>query len=117
MKHLAFCALVAISIGSSWTVAGTMGIGLMAIAASFNLSPAITAGAIVSGAYFGDKLSPLSDSVVALELRATPWRTRSARRSTTGASTQAPPKLPAHSASSARAVKSPAAGLRSDRRA
>ncbi len=56
------CALVAVSIGSSWTVAGTMGIGLMAIAASFNLSPAITAGAIVSGAYFGDKMSPLSDT-------------------------------------------------------
>jgi NhaC family Na+:H+ antiporter len=56
------CALVAVSIGSSWTVAGTMGIGLMAIALSFNLSPAITAGAIVSGAYFGDKLSPLSDT-------------------------------------------------------
>ena len=56
------CALVAVSIGSSWTVAGTMGIGLMAIAMSFGLSPAITAGAIVSGAYFGDKLSPLSDT-------------------------------------------------------
>jgi NhaC family Na+:H+ antiporter len=56
------CAVIAISIGSSWTVAGTMGIGLMAIATSFNLSPAITAGAIVSGAYFGDKLSPLSDT-------------------------------------------------------
>ena len=56
------CAIIAVSIGSSWTVAGTMGIGLMAIAASFNLSPAITAGAIVSGAYFGDKLSPLSDT-------------------------------------------------------
>ncbi len=56
------CALLAVSIGSSWTVAGTMGIGLMAIAASFGLSPAITAGAIVSGAYFGDKLSPLSDT-------------------------------------------------------
>jgi NhaC family Na+:H+ antiporter len=58
----AICAIIAISIGSSWTVAGTMGIGLMAIAASFNLSPAITAGAIISGAYFGDKLSPLSDT-------------------------------------------------------
>jgi NhaC family Na+:H+ antiporter len=56
------CAIIAISIGSSWTVAGTMGIGLMAIATSFNLSPAITAGAIISGAYFGDKLSPLSDT-------------------------------------------------------
>jgi NhaC family Na+:H+ antiporter len=59
---VAICAMIAISIGSSWTVAGTMGIGLMAIAASFNLSPAMTAGAIISGAYFGDKLSPLSDT-------------------------------------------------------
>ncbi|MDG1944524.1 MAG: Na+/H+ antiporter NhaC [Halioglobus sp.] len=56
------CAIVAISIGSSWTVAGTLGIGLMAIASSFGLSPAITAGAIISGAYFGDKLSPMSDT-------------------------------------------------------
>jgi len=58
----AICAIVAISIGSSWTVAGTLGIGLMGIAGSFNLSPAITAGAIISGAYFGDKLSPMSDT-------------------------------------------------------
>ncbi|WP_235898607.1 Na+/H+ antiporter NhaC [Parahaliea maris] len=58
----AICAIVAISIGSSWTVAGTLGIGLMGIAGSFDLSPAITAGAIVSGAYFGDKLSPMSDT-------------------------------------------------------
>lgn len=58
----AICAIVAISIGSSWTVAGTLGIGLMGISASFQLSPAITAGAIVSGAYFGDKLSPMSDT-------------------------------------------------------
>ncbi len=56
------CAVVAISIGSSWTVAGTLGIGLMGISVSFDLSPAITAGAIISGAYFGDKLSPLSDT-------------------------------------------------------
>jgi len=58
----AICAIVAISIGSSWTVAGTLGIGLMGIAGSFELSPAVTAGAIISGAYFGDKLSPLSDT-------------------------------------------------------
>ncbi len=56
------CAVTAISIGSSWTVAGTIGLGMMVIAASFNLSPAITAGAVISGAYFGDKLSPLSDT-------------------------------------------------------
>lgn len=58
----AICAIVAVSIGSSWTVAGTLGIGLMGIAGSFDLSPAITAGAIISGAYFGDKLSPMSDT-------------------------------------------------------
>jgi Na+:H+ antiporter, NhaC family len=58
----AICAIVAISIGSSWTVAGTLGIGLMGIAGSFDLSPEITAGAIISGAYFGDKLSPMSDT-------------------------------------------------------
>jgi Na+/H+ antiporter NhaC len=56
------CAIVAISVGSSWTVAGTLGIGLMGIAGSFDLSPPIAAGAIVSGAYFGDKLSPMSDT-------------------------------------------------------
>jgi len=56
------CAIVALSTGSSWTVAGTLGIGLMGIAGTFELSPGITAGAIVSGAYFGDKLSPMSDT-------------------------------------------------------
>lgn len=57
------CGLVAMSIGSSWTVVGTIGIGLMGIAANMDLSPAVTAGAVISGAYFGDKSSPLSDSV------------------------------------------------------
>lgn len=55
-------AMVAVSIGSSWTVAGTIGIGLMGVAQKMGLDPAITAGAIVSGAYFGDKSSPLSDT-------------------------------------------------------
>ena len=54
------CLAVAMSIGSSWTVAGTLGIGLMGIARQMGLDPAITAGAVISGAYFGDKLSPLS---------------------------------------------------------
>ena len=48
------CAVVAFSIGSSWTVAGAIGIGLMGVAANMGLSPAITAGAVISGAYFGD---------------------------------------------------------------
>jgi NhaC family Na+:H+ antiporter len=56
------CAITAISIGSSWTVAATVGISLMGIAAGLGLSPEITAGAIISGAYFGDKMSPLSDT-------------------------------------------------------
>lgn len=57
------CAIVSFSIGSSWTVAGTLGIGLIGIAASMGVSPAVTAGAVISGAYFGDKGSPLSDTV------------------------------------------------------
>lgn len=58
----AICAFVSLSIGSSWTVAGTIGIGLMGIAQGMGLNPAMTAGAVISGAYFGDKSSPLSDS-------------------------------------------------------
>ncbi|QSX30983.1 MULTISPECIES: Na+/H+ antiporter NhaC [Shewanella] len=56
------CAVVALSIGSSWTVAGTLGIALIGIAQTMGLSMEITAGAIVSGAYFGDKMSPMSDT-------------------------------------------------------
>lgn len=56
------CAITALSIGSSWTVAGTLGIGLIGIAAGMGLSVEITAGAIIGGAYFGDKMSPLSDT-------------------------------------------------------
>jgi Na+:H+ antiporter, NhaC family len=62
MTSCLICAVIAVSIGSSWTVAGTIGIGLMGIAAKMGLDPAITAGAIISGAYFGDKASPLSDT-------------------------------------------------------
>lgn len=56
------CGLVALCVGSSWTVAGTIGIGLMGVSDQMGLNPAITAGAIISGAYFGDKSSPLSDA-------------------------------------------------------
>ena len=56
------CAVIGLSIGSSWTVAGTVGVALMGVAAGMGLDPAIAAGAVVSGAYFGDKLSPLSDT-------------------------------------------------------
>ncbi|MGA0839665.1 MAG: Na+/H+ antiporter NhaC [Pseudomonadales bacterium] len=56
------CAVVSLAIGSSWTVAGTLGVALMGVASALGLSPEITAGAVISGAYFGDKMSPLSDT-------------------------------------------------------
>lgn len=59
----AITAAISFGIGSSWTVVGTVGIGLMGISGAMNLDPAITAGAVISGAYFGDTVSPLSDSV------------------------------------------------------
>ncbi|MEX0845682.1 MAG: Na+/H+ antiporter NhaC [Balneolaceae bacterium] len=56
------CAIVAIATGSSWTTAATVGIALVGIGIALGLSPGMVAGAIVSGAYFGDKMSPLSDT-------------------------------------------------------
>jgi Na+:H+ antiporter, NhaC family len=56
------CALVSMSVGSSWTTAGTIGIGLIGVSQGIGLSPEVTAGAVISGAYFGDKMSPLSDT-------------------------------------------------------
>jgi len=56
------CSLVAVATGSSWTTAGTVGVALVGIAAAQNLHLGLAAGAIVSGAYFGDKISPLSDT-------------------------------------------------------
>jgi len=56
------CAVLSISIGSSWTTSATVGIALIGIAKVLDVSLGMTAGAILSGAYFGDKLSPLSDT-------------------------------------------------------
>ena len=56
------CAVVAMSIGSSWTTAATVGVALMGVASGMDMSAAITAGAVVSGSYFGDKISPLSET-------------------------------------------------------
>ena len=56
------CGLIALSIGSSWTVAGTVGIALIGAAAGMGVSTEVTAGAIISGSYFGDKMSPLSET-------------------------------------------------------
>ena len=59
---LLLCSIVAIATGSSWTTAGTVGVALIGIAQGLGISPALAAGCIVSGAYFGDKMSPLSDT-------------------------------------------------------
>jgi NhaC family Na+:H+ antiporter len=58
------CGVVALSIGSSWTTAATIGVGLVGIAGLIGVSPEITAGAVISGAYLGDKASPLSETTV-----------------------------------------------------
>jgi Na+:H+ antiporter, NhaC family len=56
------CCLVSVATGSSWTTAGTVGVALIGIATAQDLNLGLAAGAIVSGAYFGDKMSPLSDT-------------------------------------------------------
>ena len=56
------CAVVATATGSSWTTAGTIGIALIGIATAQSLHLGLSAGAVISGAYFGDKMSPLSDT-------------------------------------------------------
>lgn len=58
------CALVSLLSGSSWTTIATIGVALIGIGHALGISEAWTAGAIISGAYFGDKLSPLSDTTI-----------------------------------------------------
>ncbi len=58
------CGAISLSIGSSWTTAGTIGVGLVGIASLVGVSPVVTAGAVISGAYLGDKTSPLSETTV-----------------------------------------------------
>lgn len=55
-------SVVSVCTGTSWGSAGTVGVALMGVAAGLDVSLAAAAGAVVSGAYFGDKISPLSDS-------------------------------------------------------
>jgi len=59
---LLVCSIVALATGTSWGTAGTVGIALMGIGTGLGIDPAMTGGAIISGAYFGDKMSPLSDT-------------------------------------------------------
>lgn len=56
------CSIVSVVSGSSWSTAGTVGLALIGIGGAMGIDPAMTAGAVVSGAYFGDKLSPMSDT-------------------------------------------------------
>jgi len=56
------CAIISLATGSSWTTSATIGIALIGIAQALGISSAMTAGAVLSGAYFGDKISPLSDT-------------------------------------------------------
>ena len=55
-------ALISIATGSSWTTSATVGIALIGIGTALGISPGMIAGAVISGAYFGDKMSPLSDT-------------------------------------------------------
>lgn len=56
------CGVVSLATGSSWSTAATIGLALIGVGQALGVDPAMTAGSVVSGAYFGDKLSPLSDT-------------------------------------------------------
>lgn len=55
-------AIISIATGSSWTTSATVGIALIGIGSALGIPPGMIAGAVISGAYFGDKMSPLSDT-------------------------------------------------------
>ena len=59
---LVICAIISIATGSSWTTSATVGIALIGIGEALGISLGMTAGAVLSGAYFGDKMSPMSDT-------------------------------------------------------
>ena len=59
---LLICSIVSLATGSSWTTAATVGIALMGVGQGLGISVPMIGGAIISGAYFGDKMSPLSDT-------------------------------------------------------
>jgi NhaC family Na+:H+ antiporter len=60
----AICAVVGMITGSSWTTAGTLGVAFVGMARVLGVSEAIAAGAVISGAYFGDKMTPLSETTI-----------------------------------------------------
>ncbi|EHL64463.1 Na+/H+ antiporter NhaC [Cloacibacillus evryensis] len=62
LATLIVCAIISLSTGSSWSTEATVGVAMMGIGNGLGINPAFTAGVVVSGAYFGDKMSPLSDT-------------------------------------------------------
>ncbi len=56
------CALISLATGSSWSTAATVGLAMMGVGQALGINPGMTAGAVISGSYFGDKMSPLSDT-------------------------------------------------------
>lgn len=64
------CCIVSLATGSSWSTVATVGIALLGIGKAMDIHEGVIAGAIISGAYFGDKMSPLSDTTNL----ALPWR-------------------------------------------
>ena len=62
VSSVLICAIISIATGSSWTTSATVGIALIGIGDTLGISLGMTAGAVLSGAYFGDKMSPLSDT-------------------------------------------------------
>lgn len=62
VSTVVICSIISIATGSSWTTSATVGIALIGIAEAIGIPLGMTAGAVISGAYFGDKLSPMSDT-------------------------------------------------------
>jgi NhaC family Na+:H+ antiporter len=62
VASLVICSIVSLATGSSWSTIATIGVAIIGVGNAFGLNPGLVAGAIISGAYFGDKMSPLSDT-------------------------------------------------------
>jgi len=62
ISTVVICAIISIATGSSWTTSATVGIAMIGIANALGIDAGMAAGAVISGAYFGDKLSPMSDT-------------------------------------------------------
>jgi NhaC family Na+:H+ antiporter len=62
VASVVICSIVSLATGSSWSTIATIGVAIIGVGEAFGLNPGLVAGAIISGAYFGDKMSPLSDT-------------------------------------------------------